>query len=259
MTDKTKIKETGLLEQYVLGELDAAQQLEIELLLKSDEELADYVLEIEKGFENLAIDNAITPPKVVKSNLLSEISNNTKVVSLSNENKSSNKWYLGIAASIAAFLLISTYFLYAELQNVKSDLEMVSNEKDMLMKDLNNMANNYDDLINWYDIISDPNAEQFILKGNDLSPEAKIVSYVNHEEKSVVINAELLPELDQNHDYQMWADVDGEMINMGLIPKSKGMIAMTYIDNAESLNITIEPLGGNDHPTVSRLISNVYL
>ncbi len=57
----------------------------------------------------------------------------------------------------------------------------------------------------------------------------------------------------------MWADVDGEMISMGLLPTDKELIALTYIDKAASLNITIEPKGGNDHPTVERLISNVYL
>tara|TARA_R110000868_G_scaffold379114_6_gene644835 strand:- start:10 stop:186 length:177 start_codon:yes stop_codon:yes gene_type:complete len=57
----------------------------------------------------------------------------------------------------------------------------------------------------------------------------------------------------------MWADVEGEMINMGVIGKQNQLLAMDYIDNAESLNVTIEPAGGNDHPTVSNLITNVYL
>ena len=82
---------------------------------------------------------------------------------------------------------------------------------------------------------------------------------MNHITKSVVINTERLPNLDEDHDYQMWADVEGEMINMGVISKSNKLTDMTYIDHAESLNITIEPAGGSDHPTVERLISNVYL
>jgi hypothetical protein len=46
---------------------------------------------------------------------------------------------------------------------------------------------------------------------------------------------------------------------MGLLPTDRELVTLTYIDRAESLNITIEPKGGNDHPTVERLISNVYL
>ena len=82
---------------------------------------------------------------------------------------------------------------------------------------------------------------------------------MNHNDKSVFINTKQLPEIDKDHDYQMWADVDGEMIDMGVITKGQSLMAMNYIENAESLNITIEPAGGNDHPTVERLISNVYL
>ncbi len=82
---------------------------------------------------------------------------------------------------------------------------------------------------------------------------------MNHNDKSVFINTKQLPEIDKDHDYQMWADVDGEMIDMGVINKGQSLMAMNYIENAESLNITIEPAGGNDHPTVERLISNVYL
>ena len=68
-----------------------------------------------------------------------------------------------------------------------------------------------------------------------------------------------MPKLKENETYQMWADVDGEMISMGLVPTDQELVALAYIDDAESLNITIEPEGGNDHPTVSRLISNVFL
>jgi len=49
------------------------------------------------------------------------------------------------------------------------------------------------------------------------------------------------------------------MIDMGVIPKNSDMVAMTYIADAESLNITIEPAGGSDHPTVSKLISFVSI
>lgn len=90
-------------------------------------------------------------------------------------------------------------------------------------------------------------------------PEARVVGYVNNVKKSVVINTKDLPELDDEHDYQMWADVEGVMIKIGIIHKSRDMLAMTYIDNAESLNITIEEKGKSDHPNDSQLVSNIYL
>ena len=57
----------------------------------------------------------------------------------------------------------------------------------------------------------------------------------------------------------MWSDVEGEMIDMGLLDSNRNLIELKYIDAAESLNITIEPAGGNDHPTVADLVSYVTL
>jgi len=34
---------------------------------------------------------------------------------------------------------------------------------------------------------------------------------------------------------------------------------MNFMENAGPLNITIETAGGNDHATVTQLITNVYL
>lgn len=257
MMTKKELLENGLLEQYVLGELDATQVESIEKLLVSDTEIKVRLDEIESDFENLGIENAINPPSHLKTQLLSKINtSNNKTIS---ESGNSYKFWLGIAASFAAFFLLGSIWLYSELNTVKDDLQIVSDQNKALKEDLNGISKNYDEASKWYAALSNPDAEQYILTGNELSPSAKIVSFVNHENKSVVINTKKLPQLDADHDYQMWADVDGEMIDMGVIPKNKELIAMTYINDAESLNITIEPAGGNDHPTVERLISNVYL
>jgi len=252
MTKENILKE-GLLEQYVLGELNESQKQIIEQLRTSDTQIAAQLNAIELNFEKIGFDNAITPPFSVKTNILEKVSE-------SNKNKTNNyRMWLSIAASFAAFFLLGSIWLYSELNTVKEELKIVGDKNDTLLKDLEGLTENYNETSAWYAALSNPDTEQYILKGNALSPEAKIVSFVNHENKSVIINTEKLPQLDKDHDYQMWADVDGEMINMGVIAKEKKLMAMNYIDNAKSLNITIEPVGGNDHPTVERLISNVYL
>jgi hypothetical protein len=149
--------------------------------------------------------------------------------------------------------------MYSQLNDVKQQLQTVETENtelNMTIETLNTKLNNNSSLLT---TIASPDTDQYVFSGNASMPEAKVVSYINHKTKSVVINTERLPELDSDHDYQMWADVEGEMINMGVISKAKNLMAMTYIDHAESLNITIEPAGGNDHPTVERLVTNVYL
>ena len=260
MMDKKTLLENGLLEQYLLGELNAKECEQIEQILASDAELKTHFDQLEQDFETLGLENAIAPPSDVKNQLLKHIkttSDTIKVVDLKSSNNS--KWYLGVAASIAALLLVGSFWMYNQLNQVKEQLQTVETNNTELNTTIDLLNRELKDTNTFYTSIVNPDTEQYILKGNDLLPEAKVVSYVNHKNKSVVINTERLPELDDAHDYQMWADVDGEMINMGVISKDKTLMTMAYIDHAESLNITIEPVGGNDHPTVERLVTNVYL
>jgi len=260
MMYKKTILENGLLEQYLLGDLDTKESDQIEKLLATDSELKALYSQLEEDFERLGLENSITPPDVVKLELLSAIkesSNRTKVVTI--ETKRNKSWFLGIAASIALLLFAGSVWMYMQLNDIKEELQIVENEKLELDQKVNTLNQQFSDELALFTTITHPDTEQFILNGNALMPEGKVISYVNHETKSVVVNTELLPKLDDAHDYQMWADVEGEMINMGVITKGANLMAMNYIDHAESLNITVEPLGGNDHPTVERLVTNVYL
>ncbi len=95
------------------------------------------------------------------------------------------------------------------------------------------------------------------LQATGLQVNAEAVAYLNGLEKVAYINAGLLPELPTGKTYQLWADVEGEMINMGVLQQqNKGLQAVSYIDHAESLNITIEPEGGSAKPTVEQLVAN---
>lgn len=258
MMDKAYILDNGILELYVLGELSESDQQQVDTAISKYPELQSHLDAIEESFEKMAFENAIDTPINIKSELLNTISNTTtNTVSIAPQK--SLRSYLNIAASIAALLLIGSVYMYSQLNSTKKRLEVVEQENAKLNSNIENLNNYLSETNKWYVAINDPDVQKYVLTGNAMMPEATVISYVNNIDKSVVINTKYLPKLDDEHDYQMWADVEGEMINMGVIDKSKDMLAMNYIDNAESLNITIEPAGGNDHPTVSQLITNVYL
>lgn len=259
MMDKKAIIESGMLERYLLGELSISESQQLEAMLQTDGELRSLFQEMESDFEKMAQENAIAPPSHIKEQLMSEITrDSTPAISLDERNRAT-KQYLGIAATIALLFGVTTIWLYNQMNTMQESMEVVEAQNSELKNELELLIVNYDDVVTRYQTINDPNAIQLILNGNDKSPNAKAISYINHTNKTVVLNAKELPPLDADHDYQLWADVAGEMIDMGVIPKGAEMAAMQYIDNAESLNITIEPAGGNDHPTVAQLISNVYL
>lgn len=256
--DKAYILKHGILEQYLLGELNIEDQIIVEQLLSEDTELKSRFETLEANFETMAFENAITPPEAVKINMMDSVKAQQAKIILISQNKSV-KTYFYFAASVAAILLIGSIYMFNQLNKTKQQLQIVEEQKTLLLKDIEGLNENLEISSKLAGILNSSDTEQYILKGNTLAPEAKIISYVNHKDKVIVINTKDLPKLDDAHDYQMWADVDGNMINMGVIDKQKQLLAMNYIDNAESLNVTIEQAGGNDHPTVSNLISNVYL
>ncbi len=258
MMDQSAIKESGMLERYLLGELSHTEVLHVERALAGDPDLMAYFRIMENDLEKMAFENAVAPPASSKLKLMDSIREDSVSVIPINET-GETKAYLAIAASLALLFGVTSFWLYTKINSMEDDLRLVQDENSELNNNVQLLETQLAETAQWYEAVNDPAAIKLILQGNANSPNALAVSYVNHETKSVVLNAKGLPELDREHDYQLWADVKGEMINMGVIPRNSEMIAMTYIENAESLNITIEPAGGNDHPTVANLISNVYL
>ncbi|MBW1297758.1 hypothetical protein GBO31_19765 [Aquimarina litoralis] len=262
MMDRNTIKDTGVLEQYLLGELSEKDAIAVEQILNEDQELQTYFNKMEDDMEQMAFENAIAPPTHIKSDLLNSIKNSETVSEegvIPIQKKKKISYRFAIAASLAALFLASSGWFYNEWKNTKATIVTLQKETTNLQDRLVTIEGDLKETDKWYQAINNPKVIQLVLNGNDKSPTSTAIAYVNHQNKEVILNPQGLSKLDNTKTYQMWADVDGEMIDMGVIAQDQEMMIMKYIENAESLNITIEPAGGNDHPTVEQLISNVYL
>lgn len=255
MNSVNEILENGSLYQYVLGELSATEVLELEALIAENVELQNELALIEETLESVANENKITPPASIKNHLVSKISNrDNQAISLPNYSK---LYYA--AAAIAIIFMVSTTYLYLNLSELQNRMVEVNDSNTLLKENLETLLTDFETTQDWYQRINQPEVEKYTLTGNDLSPNSVLISYINPVEKIAFVNVERLSELDEDHDYQLWADVDGEMLNMGVLNSDNKMMAVTYYENATSLNITIEPKGGSKHPTVTQLISNIYI
>ncbi len=262
--DRKKIIEEGLLELYLLAELPEDQHLLVENALKTDSGLREQLKVMEEDFERMAFENAIDPPEKVVNSLratleATEERPGPKPLVTTSEKNSFQRSRLLVAASLAALFALGAFWLYLRWQTAEDNLELIQQQTADLQSRLNSLESNYEEINSRYRQLNNPNVVPLLLVGNQLLPGSKVTAYVNHTTKEVVVNSQGLPGLDKEQTYQMWADVEGEMINMGLVPTDQEWISLQYIDHAESLNITIEPAGGNDHPTVENLISNVTL
>ncbi len=87
--DKTYILEEGILELYVLGELNKSEQQQVEDAIRQYPDLKAEVDTIETKFETMAFEHAIQAPEAVKSNLMNDVSADTsKIIALQSQNNS---------------------------------------------------------------------------------------------------------------------------------------------------------------------------
>ncbi len=258
--NKENILKEGILESYFLGDLSREQEQEVFEIVQNDAELQGHFKELEQSMEKLAFENAVAPPAHIKEDILkiiggTPIDEKTKVREL---NSNSYKRYFRIAASVAILFMTSSLVLWMNLNTTNQELTARLNAQEVLLDSLNKVTKGALKNEELMAFVNNPETERHLLKGNKIAPEASVLSYVNHAEKSVLVHVHQLPKI-KGKDYQMWADVDGEMIDMGVLDTSKKLLTMNYIENAESINITIEEEGGSDHPDVSNLIGSVSL
>ena len=116
-----------------------------------------------------------------------------------------------------------------------------------------------EDLRNQYIVLNNPNTKKYSINGNKKAKELKAVAYVNPVKKLSYINVSHLPELPEDQCYQMWAEVNGELVNLGVIKQfgdKERLMALPYGEDAVGY-ITIEPQGGNQSPTVQNIVANI--
>lgn len=251
MMDRKKLLEEGFLEKYLLDELSVEEKQQVAKAIASDSVVRGAYEQLEADFEKMAFENAITPSPLIKPQLFQRVDGKVQ--------KTAPRTWLWAAASLATLFLLSSFWMYNNWKVAQEGFNELQEQTTVLQDRLNALEENYLLTNQRLKTINGPQTIPLILHGNELVPNARAVAYVNHENKMVVVNAQGLPELPNDKTYQMWSDVEGEMINMGLLQTDEELITLNYIDKAESLNITIEPAGGNDHPTVEKLIAYVTL
>ena len=262
--DKKKILEEGLLEEYLLGDLDSERHTVIADAIAKDQDLQRELKAMEDDFERMAFENAVVPPTQIKKSLevvLNAIEGEVSVRRLEADNQSQTKiqFRLMVAASMAALFALSSFWFYDKWQVTDKNFQLVQEQTSDLQNRLADLESDYQQTSRKYQAINNPNVLPFLLEGNQKLPNSRAIAYVNHQTKEVLLNTKGLPLLSGDKTYQLWADVNGEMINMGILSADMDLVSLNYIDKAESLNITIEPAGGSEHPTVENLVANVFI
>ncbi|MGC1515685.1 MAG: anti-sigma factor [Maribacter sp.] len=250
MKDKIKIfLDSDILEKYLLGTTSELETLQAERYIAMYPEVQDSYNELQENLEKFAKLHAIKAPQGLRDKIHLRIKA---------ERSGRKKFFsYAIAASITAMMFAGTsYFFYNQSQNLQEENNVVTNKIKLLEE---NMKEQLEDVRNQFIVLNNPGTKKYNVKGNQKAKELKAVAYINPVKKLSFINVSKLPNIPENQCFQMWAEVNGKMINLGIIEEAgdqQKLMALPYAENAVGY-ITIEPKGGNHVPSVDNIVANI--
>lgn len=248
MRDIKEILDSGILEEYVLGLLSPEDEKRVEDYIQSYPEVRAHVQKIELSLEKLAVANSIDPPEGTKQNILDKISNDPKG-SFNNGDRFNSTV---IACALTALMIgLGSWYLLNQRNNKIENLQTAYQELKSECK-TQELAFKADGELLYFLRHEATYPIQLHSNKNDINSD--LIVYYNPVAEKSMIKVNSLASLERTETYQLWADVNGEMKNMGIFDNDRSFVQMEYVENPESFNVTIEPKGGSDHPTVSRLI-----
>ncbi|MEP0131335.1 MAG: anti-sigma factor [Eudoraea sp.] len=250
MKEKIRIfLDTDLLEKYLLGTTTLEESMQVERYIAMYPKVRKTYDELQANLETFAKLYALKTPEGLKAKILNR-------VKAQNTGRRKFQRY-AIAASITALLFAgSSYFFWNQNQNLQDENVIVNNKIRTLEED---MKEQLEDVRNQFIVLNNPQTKKYAVNGNKKAKELKAVAYINPVKKLSYINVRSLPNLPDNQCYQMWAEVNGEMVNLGVIKNvddKDHLRPLPYAENAVGY-ITIEPQGGNDTPTVQNIVANI--
>lgn len=160
------------------------------------------------------------------------------------------------AASIALFLGVLCFQLYQNNLELKAEQALVQSQIVNLEEDVNVQL---EDLRNEYIVLNSPYTIKKTIIGNSRAKQFKAVAYINPIKKLSYINVQNLPQLTADKCYQIWTEVNGGLVSLGVLKNledPKKMLRMPYAENALSF-ITIEDEGGNFTPNLIDQVAKI--
>ncbi|MCR9264856.1 MAG: anti-sigma factor [Flavobacteriaceae bacterium] len=249
---KEKVKtflDSDILEKYLLGDTTKEETLKAERYITMYPEVRETYNELQDNLETFAKMYARKTPEGLKEIIVS---------SAKKEKMVRRRFYrYAVAASVAIMLFAgSSVFFWNQNKSLQQENTLVTNKIKYLE---DNMKNQLEDMRNQFIVLNNPDTKKYAVNGKREGKELKAIAYINPVKKLSYINVSNVPNLPENKCFQMWAEVNGELVNLGVIKQfdeKDKLLALPYADKAVSY-ITVEPKGGNTSPSVENIVANI--
>ncbi len=243
----TTFLKSNLLAKYLIGQTTTSESVEVEHYINTYPEVKKVYEQLQDKLELSAQINAVKAPKNALDNILNALEEETPVIPMQPK-KPKRKWFsLAIAASVAALLFAgSSAYLYVQNSNLSNENQVIVDEIFDLRSDIAKNNNRLNDILEQFKQLNNPETEKYVLQGNRSAKDLKTVAYINPKEKKSMIDVVSLPQLPDDQVYQIWADIQGKMVSLGILSEAdRKLQEIPYTEDALGLSISVEPKGGS--------------
>ena len=88
--------------------------------------------------------------------------------------------------------------------------------------------------------------KKYVINGNARAKNLKTVAYINSVEKTSMIDVITLPQLPKEQYYEIWAELQDRMVNLGILDESNRKLKqIPYMEDALALSIKIGTKGND--------------
>ncbi len=261
---------SGILETYVLGELTLAEAQEVERMAAQYPEVSNELLAIEATLQELSLAGAKPVPPARRNLLMQEINKDIAppAASADNENpplgrlrpievnQEPKKYSWLLAASIALAMLssIAAAVFYTEWQEAEGRIVNLQAETDRYANQIDKLETTSNQLGEQLAVATSPSFKIIQLQGQAPAPKAQAQVYWNAGTSEVFVTPGSLPNPPADKQYQLWALVDGNPVDMGVFEmEADGLQKMNATAQADAFAVTLEPKGGSPTPTLEQM------
>lgn len=268
---------SGILEAYVLGGLSDKERQEVECMSSIYEEIGEELSHLQSGFEAVAKAHAIAPPPELKASIMDAIENTPQdhikestaqkqapIIPLNTQQSQPQIWR--VAAILLVLVSAGMGYLYTTNLNeidAKSD-QVATLDKDLASQKslLELQLEKQQQLASLNALISNKETQQVLMPGTAVDPEAATRVFYNPSENQIALQIDYLPKAPADKQYQLWAIVDGQPTDMGVLESAdaENLLLVAYTSGApDAFAITLEKSGGSAQPDLTNLyvIGNV--
>ena len=255
--------ESGQLEAFVLGLLSPVEEQQVLTAAKTFPEVQQQIDRLAVDMESIDQQLSIAPPEHVKEGIMNELfpeetseSSNSAGLPVA-DNTKFVFWRNLAAASI--FLAVTSFAAAVYFGNMyyetNDELRALLTENTQMAQDLQFNNVRLSELEVAFTITSDPNYQKVGLDGLEIQPGASLSVWWNQQSSETFLMVNNLAPLPSDKDYQLWAIVDGQPVDMGVLsdPDQGSFLKMNDINNAVAFAVTIEPKGGLPSPTLDQM------